>query len=95
MPISLERYSEETPSEEARILTILNKQPLQAYTLDDLTPKAQNTLIRALLYLSVLKTLEEMTKKNLIESKNVQSVKYYVSKQASGETAKPRLYHPK
>jgi len=82
MPIPLRSYQSELEPADSQILQILEKQPYQAYTVQELLPKTDDILDRVLQTLALSFRLNKLVEKGLVKSKNIRGILYYVSAKA-------------
>ena len=65
-----------------KLLAVIEQTPYKAYSLSDLTPYDDNLLMRILLTLAVQSQLKSLEEKELVKSKNIKGITYYVSVKA-------------
>jgi hypothetical protein len=83
MPISITDYKNEPESAISKILSILEQQPYQAYTLNDLIPGLNRDQSIAFVELLTFQTtLTALIKQGRAKSKYINGTTYYVSSKA-------------
>jgi hypothetical protein len=83
VPISITDYKNEPESAISKILSLLEQQPYQAYTLNDLIPELNKDQVAAFVeLLTVQTTLTALIKQGRVKSKYIHGTTYYVASKA-------------